>query len=72
MISRQPIKDRNYRIIGYIDTDSSSGDKTAYSFAGKIVGFYQKQFDRTITYTTEIVGFGDQLVSLLYIEDNKK
>ena len=68
MYRREPIKDRNYRTIGFIDINEETGDKTITTFSGKILGFYYKNYDRTEDFYHRIVGRGDQLVALLYAE----
>ena len=71
MINRETINDRNYNNIGFVDYNTETGDKTVVAFSGKILGFYYKKLDRTEDFNHRIIGWGDQSVSLLYIENNK-
>lgn len=66
------LKDFYNRIIGYIETDSITGDKTGKDFYRRIVGYYDKKTNTTRNFYRQIIGKGDILSSLVTLEDNKK
>lgn len=63
-MTRQTLKDSRYRIIGYIDTDSS-GKQTARDHRFRIVGYYEPSADITRNAHFTIVGHGNLLASLI-------
>ena len=46
MKTTQTIKDFYNRIIGYIETDETTGDKVAKDFYRRVVGYYDKKTNR--------------------------
>ena len=47
MIDRRPVRDYYQRIIGYIDTDTVTGDQVGRDFYQWIVGYYKKSRNQT-------------------------
>lgn len=74
MINTEVIKDFYNRIIGYIETDSVTGNKVGKDFYRRIVGYYDKKLNMTKDFYRRIVGRGDMLASLIVQADqrNKK
>lgn len=72
MLTEEKIKDFYNRIIGYIETDSVTGDKIGKDFYRRIVGYYDKKTNTTKDFYKRIVAKGDILSSLIIAEDNKK
>lgn len=68
MIKRQTITAFGGRIIGYIDVDSSTGNKTVYAFGGRILGYYKAKEDVTVLFGGKIVSHGDTSSALLVTE----
>ena len=64
-MGRIAIKDSSYRIIGYIDTDSS-GKQTALDAHYKRVGYYDPRTDKTQDGSYRIIGSGNQLAALIH------
>lgn len=64
-MKREPIKDWTGKILGFIDTDERTGDKTLRDFYGKIKGRYIKRLNVTRDFYGRQVAKGDQLVMLL-------
>lgn len=65
MIQREVIKDWRGRIIGFIETDSVTGDKTVKDFYGRIKGKYIKRLNVTRDFYGRQVAKGDQCPMLL-------
>ena len=63
-MSREILKDRNFLIIGYIDT-KPNGDKVLFDRNLLILGYYEAHSDLTKDRNFIIVGHGDILTSLL-------
>jgi hypothetical protein len=70
-MTKQTIKDFYGRIIGYIETDEKTGNKTALDFYGKILGFYKKNTNVTTDFYGRIVTRGDAAVGLIYDKEEK-
>lgn len=64
MAQRKTLKDKGYRILGYLDTDSD-GSQTLQDAHHRLVGFYKRRSDVTTDAQHRIVGRGNILVSLL-------
>ena len=64
-ISKETIRDRSGKIIGWIETDHL-GNKTVRDFYGKIKGKYIKMSNLTKDFYGRIVAQGDATASLLY------
>lgn len=65
MIQTQTMKDFYGRIIGYVETDSSTGDKTVRNFYRQIVGYYVKSRDVTTNFYKKVLAKGDVSAALL-------
>ena len=65
VVSREKIKDRNGKIIGWIETDHL-GNRVAKDFYGKIAGRYSKMTNLTKDFYGRIVAQGDAVAGLLY------
>ena len=65
MIQRDKIKDWKGRIIGFIDTDTVTGDKVARDFYGKILGKYNKRLNITTDFYGKLVSKGDRAMMLI-------
>lgn len=70
-IVKNPIKDFYGRIIGWIETDSVTGNKTGRDFYGRILGTWDKKLDVTRDFYGRIVMRGDGLSGLIWEEENK-
>ena len=57
------------KILGYIKTQPN-GDKIAYSFEKRILGYYRAKYKHTTDWTGRIISGGDTTASLVY--QNKK
>lgn len=68
MIQSRTITDFSKKILGYIETDTSTGNKTAMTFSRKIVGYYNKSADCTTDFSGRIVGYGDHTSALIMEE----
>lgn len=65
MIERDKIKDWHGRIIGFVDTDSVTGNKVVRDFYGKILGKYNKKLNITQDFYGRLVSKGDRTLILL-------
>ena len=63
-MAQQILKDKNFRIIGYIDTDSS-GKQTIKDPNFRIKGYYDPKANQTKDLNFRIVGSGNLLATLL-------
>lgn len=61
----ETLRDFYGRIIGYIETDTKTGNKTGRDFYRRIVGYYDKNLNVTKDFYQRIVGRGDILTSLI-------
>jgi hypothetical protein len=64
-MGRIAIKDSSYRIVGYIDTDSS-GKQTALDASYKHVGYYDPRANVTKDASFNIIAHGNTLASLIH------
>ncbi|QIE30366.1 hypothetical protein [Caballeronia sp. SBC2] len=64
-MSKEYIRDKHYKIIGSIDTDSS-GKQIGYDAHFSRVGEYDPKSDRTRDSHFSIVGTGNQLSALIW------
>ena len=62
---REIIKDKNFRLLGYID-HLSNGDKVVTTSMGSILGYYRKSLDITTNLTGSILARCDAAVCLLF------
>jgi hypothetical protein len=60
MINKTTIRSWNGKIIGFIEEDSVSGDKTVKDFYGRILGKYNKKLNVTKDFYGRLVAKGDQ------------
>ena len=64
MANRKTLKDSQYRILGYLDTDPD-GSQTLQDQHHRLIGYYKRRSDVTTDAQHRIVGRGNILVSLL-------
>ena len=74
MEKRKPIQNFYGIIMGYILTDTSTGNERATDFYGRILGYYNKSSDFTSAFNGQILNKGNTLASLIAdaFEKNKK
>lgn len=65
MKQEETLKDWNGRIIGYVETDTITGDKILRDFYRKIKGYYKKKLNITTDFYGKRVASGDMLLMLL-------
>lgn len=63
-MARQTLRDKNYKIIGHIDTDST-GKQTLRDSTYKIKRYFDPKTNTTRDSTFKLVGKGNLLASLL-------
>lgn len=63
-MSREILKDRNFRIIGYIDTDSQ-GKKKILDPNYRVLGYFDPRTNRTTDANYRTIGNGDLLATFL-------
>ena len=63
-ITKRTLKDRNYRVIGYIET-KSDGTEIGKNAAYKVVGYYDPAKNQTKDRNYRIVGYGNMLDMLV-------
>lgn len=68
MRDKQPIREWNGKIIGWVETDSITGDKIIRDFYGRILGKYDKKFNVTRDFYGRVLYKGDQSGLLLQIK----
>ena len=71
MLQKKEIRDFYGRIIGWIETDTVTGDKIGRDFYHRIVGYYEKKLDVTRDFYKRIVAKGDALSGLIWEEEQK-
>lgn len=71
MTDRQPVRDFYKRIIGWIDTDSVTGDQVGRDFYMRIVGYYDAKLNVTRDFYKRIVNYGNMLPSLIQQADSE-
>ncbi len=64
MATKEPIKDWQGKILGFMETESN-GNKVLRDFYGRILGKYDKSLDVTRDFYGRQVGKGDVLMTLL-------
>lgn len=67
----EQLRDFYQRIIGYIITDTVTGDKEGRDFYQRVVGYYKKDLNQTRDFYQRVVGTGDQLAALIKQADEK-
>lgn len=70
-MTKKEIRDFYNRIIGWVETDERTGNKTGRDFYGRIVGTYEAKLDVTRDFYGRIVAHGDALSGLIWEEENK-
>lgn len=65
-MTKQVIKDRRFRIVGYIET-KDNGDKVIKDYRFRILGYYKKNLDQTQDAHFRLVARGDVSSSLIDI-----
>lgn len=65
MIQRDKIKDWRGKIIGFIDTDTITGNKIIRDFYGKQLGRYNKKLNITQDFYGRQVAKGDRIMMFL-------
>jgi hypothetical protein len=65
MIQKEKIKDWTGKIIGFIETDTTTGNKVVRDFYGRIKGKYNKRLNVTQDFYGRRVAKGDQVTMLL-------
>lgn len=53
------------RILGYVRTQAN-GDKIAFNFQKRILGYYRAKYDHTTDWQGRILSKGDTVVGLIY------
>lgn len=71
MTQRERVKDWTGRVIGFIETDSVTGNKTIKDWYGRIIGKYDKKHNVTKDFYGRIVAQGDQASMLIGMSQNK-
>ena len=69
MMDRQPVRDFYKKIIGWIDTDSVTGDQIGRDFYMRIVGYYDAKLNVTRDFYKRIVNYCNMLASLIQQAD---
>ena len=70
-MKREAIRDFYGRIIGWVETDEATGDKTARDFYNRILGYYDAKQNVTRDFYKRIVAQGDAASGLIWAEANK-
>lgn len=70
MITKNEIRDFYGRIIGWIEIDSATGNKTARDFYGRVLGKYDKNRDVTTDFYGRVLMKGDGLSGLIWEADS--
>lgn len=71
MQTKESIRDYYNRIIGWVETDSVTGNKIGRDFYNRILGTYDKKLNVTRDFYNRIVARGDALVGLIWENENK-
>lgn len=71
MKEKVKVQDWRGRIIGWIETDTVTGDKVARDFYHRIVGRYNKKLDVTTDFYGRRIAKGDQLSMAINMYGNK-
>lgn len=72
MIKEDKITDFYGHILGYVQTDTTTGNKTAYNFYRAILGKYDSRNNVTRDFYGKIISRGDTTTALVYNSENKK
>ncbi len=71
METKEAIRDFYNRIIGYVITNTVTGDKIVTDFYNRRLGYYDAKQNVTRDFYNRIVARGDSSVGLIYAEDAK-
>lgn len=71
MMQKEKIKDWTGKIIGFIETDTVTGNKIVKDFYGRIVGRYNKRLNITQDFYGRQVAKGDQSAMMLNYANKK-
>lgn len=63
-MSRQTLKDAQFRVLGYIDT-AADGKQTARDAHFRVLGYYEPSRDVTKDASFRVIGHGNMLASLI-------
>ena len=66
MLKKEKVRDWTGRIIGFIETDTITGNKIAKDFYGRMLGRYVKKFNTTQDFHGRLVAQGDATMGLIY------
>jgi hypothetical protein len=72
MTIRTAVRDFYNWIIGWVEEDSITHDKTARDYSGRILGRYDSKLKVTRDFYGRIVAQGDTLTGLIYDEESKR
>jgi len=68
--TRDVIRQFNGKIVGYIESNSVTGEAQARDFYGRIIGFYDPKYAQgrgcTRDFYGKIVGYGNQLQGMVW------
>jgi len=64
-IQKTEIRNKWNQIIAYVETDTSTGDKTLRNFYNQILGYYRASDDTTRDFYNMIITNGDALGTLI-------
>ena len=68
MINKVPVKAVTGHILGWIEEDTVTGNKTVRDFYGRILGKYEKHLDLTRDFYGKIIARGDHSSMLLNLK----
>jgi len=64
-MERKPVRDFYQRIIGWVDTDTVTGDQIGRDFYQRIVGYYDAKLNVTRDFYKRVVNHGNMLAALI-------
>ena len=70
-MKKDAIRDFYGRIIGWVETDESTGNKTVRDFQNRILGYYDAKLNVTRDFYQRIVARGDAATGLILQEAAK-
>lgn len=71
-MQKMPIKNFYGQIIGYIETDEKTGNKTVRNFYNQILGYYDAKRNITLDFYNRIVAQGDAAAALIDLNTDNK
>lgn len=72
MKTETPIYDFYHRILGFVETDTRTGNKRAMDFYHRTLGFYEADLNITTDFYHRTLAHGDITASLVMQEANKQ